>query len=198
MGVIFCFLPANLRSSTYTDKNNPWFSMNKKTFQIRHLFPIQVPTTLLRSVFFTKGLRVGDRTDFVQEEQLDLQRLTMISAIHVVEDVSLYLDNSDFGFFERLWVVLHSYLCIKRYCVCYLSCTIKQSCKTAYGLRALGPHTADVQAHPHPSEHFFHCLSSCDGSTRFPPHLFNRAATLELWVCQRLFPPGPYVRLTVH
>ena len=48
----------------------------------------------------------------------------------------------------------------------------------AYGRRALGPHTADVQAHPGattfpPVEYFDHCLSSSDGSTRFPQHPFS-------------------------
>ena len=62
------------------------------------LFPIQVPKTLFQIVFPTVIRQVGDRTDFVQEEPLDLQCLTMIWATCVVEDVSIHLDilTSDF------------------------------------------------------------------------------------------------------
>ena len=57
-------------------------------------------------------------------------------------------------------------------------CCIAGLGEIAFGLRALGPHAADVQAHPRattfpPAKHFDHCLNSSDGSTRFPQHLFS-------------------------
>ena len=57
------------------------------------LFHIQVPKELLRTVFPTRGLQVDVRTNFVQAEPVDLQCLTMIWAICVVEDVSISLDT---------------------------------------------------------------------------------------------------------
>ena len=56
------------------------------------LFSIQVPTELPRTVFPTRDQQIDVRINFVQEEPLDLQCLTMILAICVVEDVSIYLD----------------------------------------------------------------------------------------------------------
>ena len=37
--LIFCFLPAHLMSSTYTDKNNPFFTVYKEAFPIGNLLP---------------------------------------------------------------------------------------------------------------------------------------------------------------
>ena len=55
------------------------------------LSPIQVPSKLSQTVFPTRGLQVGVRINFVQEEPLDLQCLATIWAIYVVGDVSIYL-----------------------------------------------------------------------------------------------------------
>ena len=52
-------------------------------------FPIRVPLKLLRILFSTSVQQVGVRTHFFQDEPLDLQCLTMIWAIYVVEDVSI-------------------------------------------------------------------------------------------------------------
>ena len=35
----FCFFPANFMSSTYTEKNNPFFTMNEETFPIWNFLP---------------------------------------------------------------------------------------------------------------------------------------------------------------
>ena len=56
------------------------------------LFPILVPTQLLRTVFPMRDHQLGFRINFVREVPQDLQCLTMISATCVVEDVSLRLD----------------------------------------------------------------------------------------------------------
>ena len=57
------------------------------------LFPIQVPLKLPRTVFLARVQQVDVRIVFVQEEPLDLQCLTTIWAIFVVEeDVSIHLD----------------------------------------------------------------------------------------------------------
>ena len=82
-------------SSTYADKNNPV------------LFLVQAPAELPRTAFPTRGLHVGDRTNFVQGEPLGLQGLPMMLAIHVVEDVSVCLDILTLFFFVQPWSVLH-------------------------------------------------------------------------------------------
>ena len=66
------------------------------------LLPIQVPLKLPQTFFPTRGLRVGDRTDFVQEVPLGLQCQTMIWAICVVEDVSITSGPSVFGVLGNL------------------------------------------------------------------------------------------------
>ena len=57
------------------------------------LFPLQVPIELPRTVFPTRGLQVDVGTSFVREERLHLPYWTMISAICVEENVSIYLDT---------------------------------------------------------------------------------------------------------
>ena len=56
------------------------------------VFPIQDPLKLPQTVFPTRAQQVGDHTDVVQEEPLDLQCSTKILATCVLEDVSKYLD----------------------------------------------------------------------------------------------------------
>ena len=65
--------------------------MNKQTSPVRYFFHIQVQPEIPQIVFPTRGQQVGDRTNFVREEPLDLSCLTKIVATCVVEDVSLYL-----------------------------------------------------------------------------------------------------------
>ena len=57
------------------------------------LFPIQLPIKLPQIVFLTRGLQVGVRTGFVRELPLGPRCLTIIWAICVAEDVSIYLDT---------------------------------------------------------------------------------------------------------
>ena len=54
-------------------------------------YPVLIPNPIepLQIVFPTKIRPVGVRTNVFQEEPLDLQCLTMISAVRVVEDVSI-------------------------------------------------------------------------------------------------------------
>ena len=66
--------------------------MNKIDIPNSVHFPIRVSTELPRTASPTRSQQVGVRTNFVQEEQLDLQCLTMIWAIGVVEDVSKHVD----------------------------------------------------------------------------------------------------------
>ena len=54
--------------------------------------PIQAPAKLPRTVFPTRVQQVDVRINFVLEEPLDLQCLTIILATCVVEDVSKLLD----------------------------------------------------------------------------------------------------------
>ena len=60
-------------------------------------FPNRILTELSQIAFPTIVLPKDDRTDFVQEERLDLPYWTMIWAICVVVDVSKHLDILDFG-----------------------------------------------------------------------------------------------------
>ena len=76
--------------------------MNKKDILNSVLSPIQAPTELPRTVFPTRHLRVGVRTNFVQEEPPDLQCLTKILATCVVEDVSKNLDILTLGILSNL------------------------------------------------------------------------------------------------
>ena len=57
------------------------------------LCPITVPMMeLLEVVSSTRGQRVDDRANFVQEEPRDLQCWTTTLPINVVDDGSIYLD----------------------------------------------------------------------------------------------------------
>ena len=62
------------------------------------LFPKRVPIELSRIAFPIIVLPKDDRTDFAQEERLDLPYWTLMLAICVLVDVSNYLDilTSDF------------------------------------------------------------------------------------------------------
>ena len=58
---------------------------------------------LFRIVFPTRVLRVGVRTNFVQEEQQDPQCIPTTSAIYVLEDVSTHLDILIWEFLSSFW-----------------------------------------------------------------------------------------------
>ena len=95
---MFCFFPANLKSSTHTGKNNP---VSRFTNNIPNMEPSpnRVQITRSRIAFPTIVLPEDDRTDFVQEERLGLPCWTMILAICALVDVSKYLDTLTSDFF---------------------------------------------------------------------------------------------------
>ena len=80
IGSVFCVFPASFMSSTYTDIPN------------LVLFTIQVPIEPPRIVFPTTVLLRGVHVNFVQEVPRGLRCSPRISAICVVEDVSIRLD----------------------------------------------------------------------------------------------------------
>ena len=88
---IFCFFPANLMSSTYTDKNNPFHG-------VRISIPNWKPSPNLTQIEFSQVafhitvLPKDDHTHFAQEERLGLPYWTMILAVCVVVDESKCLD----------------------------------------------------------------------------------------------------------
>ena len=88
---MFCFFPANLMSSTYTDKNSPFLGLRMNMPKLE-LFPVRIPRELSRIVFPIVVLPKDDRTDFAQDERLDLPYWTTIWAVCVSVDVSIYLD----------------------------------------------------------------------------------------------------------
>ena len=90
IGSMFCFFPANLMSSTYTDKT--------LFHGVRISIPNWKPSPNRTSIGFSQiafpitVLPQDDHTDFAQEERLGLPYGTMIQAICVVVDESKCLD----------------------------------------------------------------------------------------------------------
>ena len=72
-----CFFPANLVSSTYTDKNNP-FDGVRKSIPNWKPSPNRAAVGFPQIAFPIKVLPKDDHTDSVQEEQLGLRYWTMI------------------------------------------------------------------------------------------------------------------------
>ena len=124
---MFCFLPASFKSSTYTDKNSPCFSVNEKAVPIWNFFPNRISIGFSQIAFPITVRPKDDRADFVQEERLDLPYWTMILAIRVVVDESKCLDIPIFGISNNFGASSFFYLGISRYCVCCLSCAPWQS-----------------------------------------------------------------------
>ena len=91
IGSMFCFCPANLMSSTHTDKNNPFHGVR---ISISNWKPSPNRTSIGFSqiAFPITVLPKDDRTDSAQEERLDLPCWTMIWAICVEVDESKCLD----------------------------------------------------------------------------------------------------------
>ena len=80
-------------------QEQPFFTVYKQAFSIGNLF------TLIRFSQITFPITVlpkDDRTDFAQEERLDLPYWTMILAICVVVDESKCLDSPILEFFTNL------------------------------------------------------------------------------------------------
>ena len=98
----FCFFPAILMSSTYTDKNNFCFLWTNTHFPKLVLFPIQVPSMLFRTVFPTRALRVGVRINFVQDEQQDLQDIPYDFG-HLCSGRRIRTSGHFEFFFEKIW-----------------------------------------------------------------------------------------------
>ena len=98
--------------------------MNKIYIPNSALFSYPGPSrTFSKLSFHTRGHQVYVRINFVQEEPLDLQCLTMIWAICVAEDVSINLDIPTLGILSNFWSILHLYLSTSGYCISCLSWT---------------------------------------------------------------------------
>ena len=91
VGFMFSVWPANMTSSTCTDKNC-LFPSQRRNIPNSERFPNRVPIKLSQTAVPTIVLPKDDRTSFAQEEQLGLLYWTMILAICVSVDVSKYLD----------------------------------------------------------------------------------------------------------
>ena len=74
------------------------------------LFPFRFPQELSRIAFPIIVLLKDDRTDFAQEERLDLPYWTMIKAICVFGRRIQISGHSDFGIFEKRRCIFHFYL----------------------------------------------------------------------------------------
>ena len=100
---MFRLFPANLMSSTYTDKNDPFSRCTNK-----HSHPNWKPSPNRTSIGFSQiefpitVLPKDDRTDSSQEERLGLPHWTMILAICVVVDESKCLDSPIWEIFNNL------------------------------------------------------------------------------------------------
>ena len=97
-GARFFFFPGMFVSSACTDKKQSLCSMNKQTLPSWYFFTIQDPRTCLRTVFPTRDQQLDVRMDFVREVPQGLRCLPKMSAICVVEDVSICLDILTFEF----------------------------------------------------------------------------------------------------
>ena len=95
------------------------------------LFPNQVPSMLLRTVFPTIVLRMGVRINFVKEEQRNPQCIPMTSAIYVLENVPIHLDILIWFIFTWVYADIASAACPSRsggrtitsiICGCHLWC----------------------------------------------------------------------------
>ena len=91
------------------------------------LFPNRAPMELSRIAFLIKVLPEDDRTDFAQEERLDLTSWTKILATCAPVDVSKYLDILTLEFSTTM-VQLPFFLGVSSYCVRCLSCASWYSC----------------------------------------------------------------------
>ena len=125
-GSMFCFFPANLMSSTYTDKNS-LFHGARISIPNWKLSPNRTFIGLSQIAFPTTILPKDNRTDSVQEERLGLPYWTMILAMCVVVGRIHMSGHSDLGIFKQIVSIFHFYLGVSRYCVRCLSCATRQS-----------------------------------------------------------------------
>ena len=73
-----CFFPASIIASTYTDKNSLSSRCTNKHSQFGNLFPTVLSIGFSQIAFPIIVLLKVDRTDFAQEERLDLPYWTTI------------------------------------------------------------------------------------------------------------------------
>ena len=85
------FFPANMMSSTYTDKNNPFHGVRMSISNWRPS-PNRTSIGFSQIAFPIAVLPKDDRTDSAQEERQGLPYWTMIWAICVVVDESKCLN----------------------------------------------------------------------------------------------------------
>ena len=91
IGLMFCFFPASLMPSTYTDKKNPFHGVRRSIPNWKP-FPKRTSFELSQISFPITVLPEGDRTNSFREERLGLPYWTMILTICVVVDESKCLD----------------------------------------------------------------------------------------------------------
>ena len=103
VGFIFCFFPADLMSSTYTDKNNPFSRCTNKHSRLetfsqpyfnRFFFFFQI-------AFPIPVLPKKNHSDFAQEERLCLPYWTMILASLCRGGRLQMSGHCDFGIFNN-------------------------------------------------------------------------------------------------
>ena len=126
IGSTFCFFPANLMSSTYTDKNNPFWRCTNKHSQLETFSQLCFNSIYLNCLSHNspaKGWPYRFRS-----------RGTTGSSIldhdfgHLCRGRRIQMSgHSDFGIFNNLWASSIFYLGISWYCVCCLSIAIWQS-----------------------------------------------------------------------
>ena len=116
---MFCFFPAYLMSSTYTDKKYPFSLFTNKHSQLETFSQPYFKKGFSQIAFPITVLPKDDRTDFAQEERLCLPYWKMILAICVVVDESKCLDTPIWDFLVILehppilpesWQILHQLL----------------------------------------------------------------------------------------
>ena len=126
IGLIFSFFPANLMSSTYTEKNILSHGV-RISIPIWKLSPNRISIEVSQVAFPIIVLPRDDHTDFAQEGRLGLPYWTMILANCVVVDDSKCLDIPiwEFSIIFGTSSIFTWVSC--RYCVCCLSIASWQS-----------------------------------------------------------------------
>ena len=122
---MFCFFPANLMSSTYTDKNNPFSRCTNRHSQLE-TFSQPCFNEIFSNCLSHNSPAKGWPYRFRSRGRLDLPYWTIILAISVVEKRIQMSGHSDLGIFNKFWSIFHFHLGISRYCVNCLSCAAPQ------------------------------------------------------------------------
>ena len=123
---MFCVFPANLMSSTYTDKNNPFWRCTKRHSQFgtfSHTCFNRIFSNCLSHNSPAKGWPKRFRSRRTTGSSIlyhDFGHLCFGRRIQMS-------GHSDFGIFNNFVSIFHFYLGISRYCVCCLSIATLQS-----------------------------------------------------------------------